>query len=49
MISGDGMVVIVDYGSQPGRKGQNRGGVMVQGRRVKGRAFEDERVKELRA
>lgn len=49
MISDDGMVVIVDYGSQLGRKGQNRGGVMVQGRTVKGKAFEDKRVKELKA
>lgn len=48
MISDDRMVVLVDYGSQLGRKGQNREGVMVQGRTVKGKAFEDKRVKELK-
>lgn len=45
MFSDDRMVIIVDYGSQRGRKGQNRGGAMVQGLTVKGKALEDKRVK----
>lgn len=49
MISDDRMVIIVDYGSQLGRKGQNRGGAVVQGLTVKGKALEDKRVKELKA
>lgn len=43
VISDHRMVIIVDYGSQRGRKGQNRGGAMVQGLTVKGKLL---RIKE---